>query len=199
MRLEPERCRRAVLLLALAVAVAVAAGGEEAPIPEAYRPYAFLIGEWEVGIAGQPPASVTRFRWSPLKTHILYSGTMLVNGEEQPNWDGLMVWNGVRHDLDFLLVLDQSTGDLAQEQGRVSVAEDGTVTREITVYYSEGNALPPDWRTAAGAEGATARFRHTFQRVGPDRVHAAVVRKTAEGWVPSFPGSDSLVMVKRDR
>ncbi len=171
--------------------------GREVPVPAVYQPLAFLVGEWEVGPEGAPPAAVTEFRWGPNKTYLWYSGGLLVNGEVQPNFEGILVWNGVRHDLDMLLVLDLSTGDLVQEQGAVHVEEDGTVVRDITVFYSEGNALPPDWRTAAGPEGATGHFRHAFREIAPGRVRTTILYQSESGWVPSFPGSDSLVMVRR--
>lgn len=170
---------------------------QEVPVPKPYEPYAFLIGEWDVGPEGGAPAAVMRFRWGTKKTYIWYSGALLVEGEEQPSFEGLLVWNGVRHNLDMLLVLDQSTGDLVQEQGSVSVSPDGSVVREVTVYYSEGNALPPDWTTAAGPDGARARFRHTFTAAGPDRIRTSILRESESGWVPSFPGSDALVMTRR--
>ncbi len=170
---------------------------QEVPVPKVYAPYAFLIGEWNVSVEGRAPAAVSRFRWGPMKTYIHYSGALLVNGKEAPNWEGILVWNGVRRKLDMLLVLDLSTGDLAQEQGSVSLESDGSVVRDITVYYAEGNAIPPDWTRAAGPDGATARFRHNFKQVAPGRVRSSVMRQTLEGWEPSFPGSDNLVMVKR--
>jgi hypothetical protein len=50
---------------------------------------------------------------------------------------------------------------------------------------------------AAGADGATARFRQTFQPDGPDRIKTRVLRETKDGWVATFPGSDRLVMTRR--
>jgi hypothetical protein len=179
------------------LALCAPARAQEAPVPKAYEPYAFLIGKWDIGPEGRTPVAITQFRWGPKKTYIWYSGGLLANGKEQPNFEGLLVWNGVRHNLDMLLVLDLNTGDLVQEQGSVSVEADGSVVRDITVYYSEGNALPPDWKRAAGPEGATARFRHSFKQIGPGRVRTSIMRKTDDGWVPSFRGSDALIMVKR--
>jgi hypothetical protein len=86
---------------------------------------------------------------------------------------------------------------LVQEQGTVRIESDGTVVRDITVYYSAGNALPPSWQQVAGADGATAKFRPTFKRVGPDTISTSVMLKTADEWTPSFPGSDKLLMTRR--
>lgn len=170
---------------------------ESIATPAPYAPYAFLIGEWDVGPAGGKTAAVARLRWRPTRTYIWYSGALLVESRGLPSWEGLLVWNGVRKNLDMLLVLEPASGNLVQEQGTVHVEPDGTVVREITAFYSEGNALPPKWDKAAGPEGASATFRHTFKPDGPDRILASVMRKTETGWAPNFPGSDHLVMTRR--
>lgn len=155
--------------------------GPAVETPAPYAPYTVLIGEWDVGSGGGQAAAVSRFRWGPTKTYIWYSGALLVEGSEQPSWEGLLVWNGVRKTLDFLLVLEPASGNLVQEQGTVHVEQDGTVVRDITAFYSKGNAVPPNWDKAAGPEGARARFRHTFKPDGPDRILSSVMRKTDVG------------------
>lgn len=87
-------------------------------------------------------------------------------------------------------------GGRAQEQGAVSIAPDGTVLRDITAYYSEGVGMITTGRRA-GPEGGTARFRQTFKAQSADRILTALLRETAEGWVPTFPGSDRLAMIRR--
>lgn len=204
---KPSRRWRA-LLIALSLTFPAAAGllllegraasaETEVAVPAAYAPYAFLIGEWDVSVQGGKPAAVSRFRWSPAKTYIWWSGAILREGKEEPSWEGLLVWNGVRKKIDFLVVLDPASGNLVQEQGTLSREADGTVKREITAFYSEGNPVPPKWDTVAGPEGARAQFRHTFRPDGPDRILSTVMRKTEDGWVPNFPGSDRLVMTRR--
>lgn len=170
---------------------------DEVPVPAAYEPYAFLIGEWNVGPENGAAAAVTTFAWGPRKTFIRYSGGLLVKGEERPAFEGLLVYNGVRRALDMLLVLELQSGSLVQEQGIVRAQPDGSVVREITVYYSPGNALPPDWTTRAGAAGATSRFRHTFTPLTADRLATSILRESRGQWVPSFPGSDRLIMSRR--
>ncbi len=175
----------------------VRTSAQEVAIPKVYEPYAFLIGEWDVSVEGRLPAAVSRMLWGPMKTYIRYSGALLVNGKESPNFEGILVWNGVRRTLDMLLVLDLTTQQLVQEQGSISLQPDGSVVREITVYYAEGTLTPPDWTKTAGPAGATARFRHTFKQVSPGRIRASVLRQAEGHWVPSFPGGDNLIMVKR--
>lgn len=176
---------------------AVAHAEPQSEIPAAYAPYAFLVGDWDVGVEGRKPAAVSRIHWSSAKTYLWYSGALLVEGKEVPSWEGLLVWNGVRKQLDFLMVLDPASGKLVQEQGSLHVEADGTVVREITAYYSEGNPVPPNWDTLAGPAGASAQFRHTFRADGPNRILSTVMRKTADGWAANFPGSDHLVMTRR--
>lgn len=195
--LAPMLVAAAVAAAPLAPTATPAFAQTEPPVPAAYAPYAFLIGEWDVGRPGGPPAAVTRFRWSSGKTYIWYSGALLVDGKEQPSFEGLLVWNGVRKNLDMLLVLDPTSGNLVQEQGTVHAEPDGTVVRTITVYYSPGNPVPPRWDRAAGPDGAAAEFRHTFTSLGADRIATTIMYKTADGWRTSFPGSDSLVMTRR--
>lgn len=202
------RGRALLVAISVVLGASAAVGLEQPPVtavgaeqevatPPPYAPYAFLIGDWDVGPIGGKAAAVSRFRWGPARTYIWYSGALLVDGGEQPSWEGLLVWNGVRKSLDFLLVLEPTSGNLVQEQGTLHIEQDGTVVREITAFYSEGNAVPPKWDKAAGPEGASAQFRHTFKPDGKDRILSSVMRKTEDGWAPNFPGSDHLVMTRR--
>jgi len=200
---------RIATLLALACATpAVAAAPHAAPSPHAasspqavsakaglYADYAFLVGEWDVRGHGGPPVAVVRFQWGPNQSYLWYSLAMLQDGHEQPHLEGLLLWNGARRNLDILLTLDLE-GGRAQEQGVVSIRPDGTVVKEVTGIYSEGEPFPPGF-DKAGAHGATARFRQTFRAAGPDTVVTAAMREAKDGWVPTFPGSDRLVMTRR--
>lgn len=187
----------ALWILAGALLGACAAAGAETPRPSPYAPYAFLIGEWNVAPEnGGPPVAVARFRWGPNQSYIWYAGSMLAGGVEHPHFEGLLMWNGVRKNLDMLLAMDMERG-LVQEHGVVSVERDGTVVREITASYSEGTQ--PIGKPPAGPEGAKSRFRQTFREVGPDRILTAVMREADRGWVATFPGSDRLVMTRRSK
>lgn len=185
---------RRVLLAAMLMSGTVRA---EIPARSPYSPYAFLIGEWNVAAeSGGPTVATALFRWGPKQSYIWYAGSLLVNGVEHPHFEGLLVWNGVRRNLDMLLSLDLEGGRI-QEQGMVSIAPDGTVVRDVTAYYSEG--LRPIGQPPAGSRGATARFRQTFKAAGPDRVLTAVMREDGHRWVATFPGSDHLVMIRRPK
>jgi hypothetical protein len=103
-------------------------------------------------------------------------------GVAQPHFEGILVWNGVRRNLDMLLSLDLNGGRI-QEQGTISIAPDGTVTREVTAYYSEG--VQPIGQ------------RQTFKSAGRDRIITSVMREAKGGWVATFPGSERLVMTRK--
>jgi hypothetical protein len=179
---------------ALAWLLATAAGALP-PAANPFAPYAFLIGEWDVAPStGGSPVARTRLRWGPGNSYIWYATSLLVGGAEQPHFEGLLVWNGVRKNLDMLLSVDLEGGRV-QEQGVVSIGRDGTVVREITATYSEGTG--PMGGPPAGPDGTTARFRQTFRKTGPDRVATEVLRRSGDGWVATFPGSDRLVMTRR--
>jgi hypothetical protein len=160
-----------------------------------YAPYAFLIGEWDVKPeGGTKPMAVTRFTWGRGGAYILMSTSLIVHGREEPHFEGMLMWNGVHKHLDMLVALDLRAGRI-QEQGRMFTQEDGLVVREIAAYYSEG-ARTPDG-AVAGAKGASARFRQTFRALGPDKIQTSLVRKTADGWKATFPGSDKALMTRR--
>jgi hypothetical protein len=162
-----------------------------------YAPYAFLIGEWQVEPeAGGPAGTVVRFRWGPGRSYMWYSASLLMGGQERPHFEGMLMWNGVHRNLDMLITLDLD-GGRAQEQGTVFVSPEGTVVRDITAYYSEGVGMITTGRRA-GPEGGSAHFRQTFKAQSADRVLTSLLRESADGWVPTFPGSDHLVMVRRE-
>jgi hypothetical protein len=187
-------------LIGGAFALLLLAGGAaraDAPANSPYAPYRFLIGTWDVAPeAGGAPMARALFRWGPNHSCIWYSGSLLVKGVEVPHFERLLPWNGVRKNLDMLLALDLDGGRV-QEQGVVSIEADGTVVRHITAFYSEGEQ--PIGQPVAGAGGAKARFRQTFQAAGPDRIRTTVMRELGKGWVATFPGSDHLVMIRRSK
>jgi len=170
-------------------------GVAAAPAAGVYAPYAFLVGEWNlVAESGGPALGRATLRWGPERSYIWYASSFLENGKAVPHFEGLLVWNGVRKNLDMLIAMDLRGGRV-QERGSVSVESDGSVLRDITATYSEGVqplGLPP-----AGPEGTTAHFRQTFRAAGPNRVLTAALREEAGRWVPTFPGSDHLAMERR--
>ena len=182
----------------VAFSILLAVGGTtrgDTPTKNPYASYEFLIGAWDISPeAGGPPLARALFRWGPNRSYIWYAGSLLEKGEEVPHFEGLLLWNGVRKNLDMLLSLDLD-GGYVQEQGTMSVETGGRVVREITAVYSEGSR--PIGQPVAGPSGAKARFRQTFQATGADRILTTVMREAGNGWVATFPGSDRLVMTRR--
>jgi hypothetical protein len=192
--IDPRGLHRFALILFFTVSMSTAAIARSDHASSPYAPFAFLIGDWDVGAESGKPVAIARLQWGPNQSYIWYSVSTVENGEEEPHFEGLLVWNGVRKRLDMLLVLDLN-GGRAQEQGSVYVASDGTVVRDITAHYSEGSQ--PTGGPPVGPAGTSARFRQTFKAVGEDKLATALTRKTKTGWVPTFPGSDRLVMTRR--
>jgi hypothetical protein len=178
----------ASLLLAVVLAAPAAAAGP-------YAPYEFLIGDWNVSVAEGPPAMVARFSWGPNRSYIRYAASLLTAKGEEPHFEGVLMWNGVAKNLDMLLMLDLSERASVQERGTLSLAPDGTLVREINASYSEG--ATPIGGQKAGANGTTVHFRQTYRRLTPDKIATSAMRETPQGWVPTFPGGDRMVMTRR--
>lgn len=159
-----------------------------------YAPYEPLIGEWEVAAEGGPAVAITTFRWGTGRSYIWFTTSLVNNGAEVPHFEGMLMWNGVHKNLDMLVTLDLE-GGRSQEQGDFYIEPDGTFVRRITAYFSEG--LPSSSGKAVGPEGSSAKFRQTFKSQGPNTMITSVMRETSTGWVPSFPGSEKLVMKRR--
>jgi hypothetical protein len=159
------------------VSVQIQGGSGEQPTEDPYKPYAFLIGEWES--TGGIRQSL---RWGSQKTYIWYSVYMRPEGaaEEQLHQEGMMTFNGHDKSLDFLFV---HPGTLSQEQGKVHVEADGTIVRETT---------------AISGGGTLTYFRQTWRQTGPNAAITGLLRKKDDGtWEPTFPGADKLAMTRR--
>jgi len=156
--------------------------------------YDALVGEWDVYAAdGDESLMVIRAKWGPGHSYLSYEGSFLAGAGEQPHFAGIFVWNGISRKMDMLLSADMERG-LMQESGTL-VTEDGvTFERTVLATYSEG---AQSMTGRVGAAGATAHFRQTYRFLSADTIETATMRKTDNGWVPTFPGSDALVMKRR--
>ncbi len=187
-----QSARRLLMILSVAACLPVrpgsaqanphggAAAPREASAPSPYAPYTFLIGDWDISPEGQPPTIVFRFIWGPKQSYIWCVGSLLEAGKEVPHFEGMLVWNAARKNLDMLFALGMDGSGL-QEQGSMFVDKDGSIVREIT---------------AVGPQGSQ-HFRQTFKAERPDRVITSVMRETKDGWKATFPGSERLVMSRR--
>jgi len=174
-------------LLAAVLFAAAPAPAADAPAGSLYAPYAFLIGDWDViPESGGAPVARTLFRWGPNQSYVWFATSLIEGGKETPHFEGILVWNGARKNLDMLLALDLENGGRSQERGTVALRDDGTVVREIIA-------------TSTGPDGkaTTARFRQTFTPASADRILTSVLRESGQRFVATFPGSDKLVMVRR--
>jgi hypothetical protein len=167
------------------------------PTENRYLPYQFLIGEWDVTTPGETaPLAVQRFAWGPNSSYIWFAGSLIINGSPEPHFEGMLTWNGVHHNLDMLLTLDLKTG-LAAEQGTVSVEPDGTVVRDSNAIFSQG--VTPLGLSTVGPAGAIVHFRQTYKAESSDKVITSAMRETEHGWVATFPRSDRLIMLRRNK
>ncbi len=173
------------LLLAVALTAAsstAAASSSQTATPQPYEALAFLIGEWDSGPANAPPVFVQRFTWGENRGYVWYATSLIDQaGGERLHFQGMIHWNGAHRDFDYLISVEPGT--LAQESGRLHVERDGEVVRDVTLTQ---------------ADGSVSRFRQTFRATGTDTATTSLMRQTATGWEPTFPGSDRLVMKRRD-
>ena len=188
-----------VLILAAFLSAAEMPLAAAAPLPPdqaQYAPYVFLVGTWDVAPeTGGPPVARLTFRWGPNRSYLWYAQSLLMNGKEVPHFEGMLLWNGVRKNLDMLLAVDLQHG-LAEETGTFAAQPDGSIVREITSNYSEGTA--PLGGAPAGPDGVSAHFRQTYTKMTGGKVLTTVMHETPNGWVPTFPGSDHLIMTRHE-
>lgn len=164
-----------------------------APTPaNVYAPYEVLIGDWDVMSPGKPPSIAMHFKWAGgPRGYILFNTSLLQGEHEETHFEGILIWNELNKNLDMLLSLDPTSGR-TQEKGTVRVEPDGTIVREIVATGPQA-VRGADGKPIAGH----ANFRQTFKVVGPNEIRTKVMRETKDGWVPTFPGSDDLVMRRR--
>ena len=140
-----------------------------------------LIGEWNVGPPGGAAAFIERFTFGPKQAYVWTRVTLIVaGGEEHLHFEGMAVWNAATGRYDYLYAVEPGTG--VQEKGEIYADGDGAIVRDVTL---------------TAADGSTGTFRQTFRDLGDGRFETTLMRKTADGWSPTFPGSERLIMVRR--
>jgi hypothetical protein len=152
-----------------------------AAIANPYAPYEFLIGDWYSRPSGGAEIAIHQnFRWGTGRSSIFYTTSTSLNGApESVHFEGMLVWNGATRNLDYVIAVEPGSG--VQEQGAMHVEADGSVVRDVTMIR---------------ADGQVGHFRQTFRRTGPDTVTTSLMRQTATGWAPNFPGSDNIAMTR---
>ena len=164
--------------LAVAVLSACLAGTAGATEKSLLDP---LIGEWNVGPPGGATAFVERFSFGPKQAYVWVRVALIqASGEEHLHFEGMTVWNAATARFDYLYAVEPGSG--VQEKGEIYAGDDGVIVRDVTL---------------TAADGSTGTFRQTFRDLGDGRFETTLMRRTADGWVPTFPGSERLVMVRR--
>lgn len=142
-----------------------------------------LIGEWNVGPPGGATAFVQRFSFGPQRAYLwVVVGLVRPAGDEHLHFEGLVAWNAATRRFDYLFAVEPGSG--IQERGEFYAAGDGSIIRDVLL---------------TAANGSTSVFRQTFRDLGGGRIETTLMRKSGDGWTPTFPGSDQLVMVRRER
>lgn len=168
----------AALTLTLAIHPAAVQAAEPSP---AYATLAPLIGQWNVGPEGGATAFIQRFTWGPKEAYVWAQVVLvLASGEEHLHFEGPILWNAATRRYDYLFAVEP--GSMVQEQGEIYATADGDIVRDVVL---------------TAADGAASRFRQTFRDVGGGRFVTTLMRQTADGWTPTFPGSDRLIMTRR--
>jgi hypothetical protein len=168
----------AVLMLGLLVHPAATSGSETSP---AYATLAPLIGEWDVGPEGGATAFIERFTWGPKEAYVWTQVVFVTaSGEEHLHFEGPILWNGATRRYNYLFAVEP--GSLAQERGEIYASEGGEIVRDVVLTR---------------ADGTTGRFRQTFDATGDGGFVTTLMRQTADGWAPTFPGSERLIMTRR--
>jgi hypothetical protein len=176
-------CSKMMFGLALVAAGSGVATAHAAPARSLpgfdHSAYEWLLGDWFSENGGSTIRQSMAL--DPNKAFVTYATYLGAPGEkERLHFEGLMVWNGSSKAFDYLFAVEPGSG--SQERGTVRAEPDGSIIREVEL---------------TGADGAVSHFRQTFRRTGPQSAETSLVRKTAAGWEPNFPGSDRILMVRK--
>ena len=171
------------LALTFAGVSPVTAQQSAAATAERANPYAafdWLVGDW-YGKAG-PGLLREQITYGPSRGYIKFS-VFTAPGEAGPqhlHFEGIALWNARTNVLDYLFAVEPGSG--VQENGIYRAEPDGSIVREVELIDAKGNA---------------GIFRQTFHRTGQDSAITTLMRKSATGWVPTFPGSEKIELIRR--
>ena len=169
------RTRPWLTIAVLALSVSGVARAEEKALLDP------LIGEWNVSPQGGTTAFIERFSFGPERAYVWVAVTLIrPAGDEHLHFEGLAAWNAATKRFDYLFAVEPGSG--VQERGEFYADADGSIVRDVLLTASDGS---------------TAVFRQTFRDLRDGRFETALMRKTPDGWAPTFPGSERLVMVRR--
>lgn len=157
-----------------------------------YKPLEFLIGTWTIdGVAGFE----NTFEWGFEKKYIRWSSKVPADSGITQGWEGLIVWNGVTDSYQFMMPLtDVKT--IILEEGVFVPLENGSLRRDIRVWYSPGTELGS---VQVGVGGYVRDYEQMFIPIDSVTVQSSVFYKTRKGnWEPSFPGSEKFILKRKE-
>lgn len=169
--------------LGLVLAAPAAAQQQSAPATVAANPYAaydWLIGDW---YAQAGPGMIRELiTYGPNRSYVKYSvfTAPTEDGPQHLHFEGIALWNGRTKALDYLFAVEPGSG--VQENGTIRAEADGSIVREVEFIDPKGNV---------------GIFRQTFVRTGPDSAITTLMRRTATGWEPTFPGAERIELKRR--
>lgn len=164
-------------ILIVAVTPAVAHDAPLSPaVVAANAPVEWLIGDWVSLEDGNRLRQ--NLSWGPHRSYIKVSTYMQQPGKlEVLHFEGIAIWNGGSKAFDYLFAVEPGSG--TQEKGTIRAKSDGSVIREVEF---------------TGPDGKAAQFRQVFRPTGKGKAVTSLMRETATGWEPTFPGSDEIEM-----
>lgn len=161
-----------VLLAAPAAAQQQSAAAAASP----YAPYDWLIGDWQS--EGGLRELIT---YGTKQSYLRFQAFFPTKEEPQHlHFEGIALWNAKTKRLDYLFAVEPGSG--VQENGTYRVEAEGTIIREVELIDASGKA---------------GTFRQTFRRTGTNTAITSVMRQTATGWEPTFPGGERIELTRR--
>ena len=175
---------RNIMMTGLAMVAAGSSLATAQPAPARALPgfdhsaYEWLLGNWFSKNGGMTIRQSLAL--DPNKAFVTYATYLGAPGQkERLHFEGVMLWNGKSKAFDYLFAVEPGSG--SQERGTIRAEQDGSIVREVEL---------------TAADGAVSQFRQTFRKTGPQSAETSLMRKTAAGWEPNFPGSDRILMVR---
>ena len=174
--------KHTLITAALGLLLAAPATAQQQQSPPAaaaespYAPYDWLIGDWSSKSGLRELIS-----YGPNRSYIKFSAFIATKSNPQRlHFEGIALWNARTRRLDYLFAVEPGSG--IQENGTYRVEADGEIIREVELI---------------DATGKSGTFRQTFRRTGTNSAITTVMRQTATGWEPTFPGGERIELSRR--
>jgi hypothetical protein len=126
-----------------------------------------------------PPSS--NVSWGTGRAYVWLSVAFMQGSVTNTCTSRPIVMNAASQRYDYLFVVEP--GSLVQEKGEIYAIDGGVIVRDVLL---------------TAADGSTSRFRQTFRALDGSRMETSLMRQTTDGWVPTFPRSERLIMKRRE-